>query len=154
PAFQVLGQLVVDGISVYVIDRVLLPPDKASPLPRQRTSPAIPCPMETSPALDPWLERLRRREADGRQGSGSRRVGTVARWIFRQVLVSRPPLSRRLGVCMTRRRLGDVERRRLDEAFIIMGLGALTELVKFHETLGVHTGASRLKLELERIAHR
>ena len=152
--FRVLNRLVADGISIYAIDRVLLPPNKASPLQTQRTAPLVARQMETSAALDPWLERLRRRAADTRQGSGWRRLATVARWSYRQVLVSRPSLSRRLGVRVTRWRLGHVERRRLDEAFAILGLGALGELAAFHEKLGLHgVGPSPLRRELERIAH-
>src|SRR5204862_2708834 len=61
--------------------------------------------------------------------------------------------SQRVRVRLTRRRLNGVERRRLDEAFTILGLGALTELAAFHETLGLHgTGASPLRRELDRIA--
>jgi hypothetical protein len=151
-ALRVLSRLVADGISVYAIDRILTPPRQASPTRRQRTAPPIPGPMETSAALDPWLERRRRRAADGRQGGGWRRLATVTRWVYHHVLASRPPLSRRLGVRMTRRRLGAVDRRRLDEAFMILGLDALGELAAFHETLGIHgAGVSPLRAELERI---
>jgi hypothetical protein len=156
-SFRVLRRLVADGIAVYAIDRILLPPDKTS-LPRRQTvpqktaAPPITRSMETSAALDPWLERRRRRAADARQGGGWRRLSTVTRWVYHHVLASRPPLSRRLGVRMTRRRLGEIERRRLDEAFTILGLGALGELAAFHETLSIHgAGASPLRRELERI---
>jgi hypothetical protein len=153
-AFRVQGRLVADGISVYAIDRVLLPPGKASPRRRRRTAPLTARPMETSAALDPWLERMRRRAADGRQGSGWRRLATITRWTYRRVLVSRPPLARRLRIRMTRWRLGDVERRRLDEAFAILGLEALAEVAAFHDKLGIHgAGASPLRRELERVMH-
>lgn len=154
-AFRVLRRLVADGVSVCVIDQVLLPPGKASPRRRPGTGPRAARPMETSAALDPWLERRRRREADAREGRGSRRVATAARWIYRQVLVSRPSLAHRLAVRLARRRLGEVERVRLDEAFTILGLSGLAELAEFHQALGMHgTGTSPLKRELDRIAHR
>jgi hypothetical protein len=152
-AFRVLDRLVADGISVYAIDQILLPPRTASPVQRQRTAPLTPRPMETSAALDPWLRRLRRRVAYTRHRSSSRRLATIVRWIYRQVLVSQPSLSQRIGVRVRRRQLGDAERRGLDAAFTILGLDALAELAAFHETTGVHgTGASPLGRELERIA--
>lgn len=146
-SFRVMRRLVVDGIAVYTIDRTLLPPAGDRPSRRRSSAPPGPRPMETSAALDPWLERLRRRTAD----IGWHRLATLARRIYRRVLVSRPPLSHRLRVRVTRRRLGGVERRLLDEAFTILGLDTLADLVTFHETLGVHgTGASPLRRELER----
>jgi hypothetical protein len=152
-AFQVVGQLVADGISVYAIDRILLPPSKATRHQRQRTPPAIPRPMETSATLDPWIRRLRRQTAYTRHRAGWRRLATIVRWIYHQVFASQPSLSLRVGVRMNRWRLGDAERRGLDEAFTILGLEALRELAAFHETAGVHgTGASPLRRELERIA--
>ena len=109
--------------------------------------------METSAALDPWLRRIRRHTASTRHRAGWRGLTTIVRWIYHQVLVSQPSLSRRVRVRMNRRRLGDVERRGLDEAFTILGLDALAELAAFYETTGAHgTGASPLRRELERIA--
>jgi len=159
--FRVLDRLVADGISVYAVDRILPAPETSNarqPQRRQRrerrrTPPAGPRPMETSPVLEPWLERLRRRAADARQAGGRHRFATIGRWIYRQVLVSQPSFSSRLRIRMTRRGLGDAERRLLSEAFTILGLSDVAEIAAFHETLGMHgTGESPLRRELQRIA--
>lgn len=166
-SFRVLSEVVADGISVYAIDRIL--PAAQAPDTggwragvgagaRRREKAKMPPPLavhpkETSEAIEPWLERLRRRAADARQGAKRHRLSTVGRWVYRQVLVSRPPFSRRLRIRMTRRGLGDADRRRLVEAFTILGLADLGQMAAFHGSLGVHgIGAPPLTLELQRIA--